>query len=435
MKKLRILAATAVGLTALTAPASTGWAARGVSDHPDASTVISGFISDNGAPLGKASVLVWAWPDQRTRGHLKKGDSLRLYPVGAALTSSDGAFRVDAAPGSLPKSVTSRHGIVNFELDAVDGDRTLTYRFSARAAGGRSGSARRWRPLPTPSAAMKGAPATFRGDIGSRLAWISTDSPQTWVDDRGKLVSHRDAAEAERASVGPSTQRYAAMAADLRSYVAERGASAIGNADFGRVFAHRAPCHITLTGTVLNKVEHFVNIETMPGIPETITEEGGATHTLGVGINVGGDGWSAGGTASITRTSDSEVDVTDNNPHTETNLVDYQNFTNQCAGRLEKDPWKFADMLTSDGHAIAATWYTASCGNHSAGTNWNTSDATAITFAGGVDLGVVNVSAQSGYKTSENLHYHFNTDGEVCGNNVEGPLSSSGVEADTGSDG
>jgi hypothetical protein len=378
-------------------------------------------------------VLVWAWPDQKSRRHRRPGDSFRLYPVGASVTSSTGAFRVDADPASLPKRVKNRHGIVNFEIDAIDGDKTLTYRFSARPVNSQSRSASRWRPLPAPGGVLKGAVPTFRGDLGSRVAWISTDSPATWVNQRGKLVSHRDALNAERAAVGPSTGRFATMAADLRSYAAQRGSSAIRGSDFRSVFARLAPCHITLTGNVLNRVEHFVDIETMPGIPETVAEEGGATHTLGVGINVDGEGWAAGGHASITRSSDSKVTTTDNNAHTETNLVDYQNFTNQCAGRLERDPWKFADMLTDNGHAIAETWYTASCGNHAKNDTWNTSDATAADFAAGVDLGPVNVSAQSGYKSSENLHYDFNTKGEVCGNNREGPLSSSLVEADTGS--
>jgi hypothetical protein len=428
-----MLAAAAIGATALAAPANVGWAARSVSAHADASSVISGFISDKGSPVGRASVVVWAWPNQKSRGHLKAGSSFTLYPVGAALTSSTGAFRVDVDPRSLPQRVKNRHGIVNFELDAIDGSKTLSYRFSARGRAHQLGSTRWWRPLPAPGGSLKNATPTFRGDIGSRLAWISTDSPKTWVNESGKLVSTRDASEAERAAVGPTTRQYTAMAADLRASASQRDGSTLRGADFKSVFARKAPCHITWNSDILNKVEHFVNIETMPGIPETVTEEGGSTHTLGVGINVAGEGWTASGTASITRTSDSEVDVTDNNPHTETNLADFQNFTNQCAGRLEKDPWKFADMLTSDGHAIVATWYTASCGNHSTSTNWNSAGATAMTFAGGVDLGVVSVSAQSGYKNSENLHYHFNQDGEVCGNNVEGSLSSSAVEADTGS--
>ncbi|HEX3932739.1 MAG TPA: hypothetical protein VHW64_18730 [Nocardioides sp.] len=321
---------------------------------------------------------------------------------------------------------------MNFELDAVEGDQTLAYRFSARPAGD-SRSDSLWTPLPAPSEATRRATPTFRGDLGLREAWISTDSPQTWVDPQGRLVPRDNAAEAGRASVGPTTRRYAVMAAELGASDPATDGRSIGGADYARALAKVAPCHITLTGSVLNRVEHFVNIETMQGIPETVAEEGGATHTLGVGISVNGDGWAAGGTAPITRSSGSKATTTDNSAHTETNLVDYQDLTNQCAGRYEKDPWQFADMLTDNGHSLVETWYIASCGNHKPNDTWDTTSATAATFDGGVDLGPVSVSAQSGYKSSENLHYQFNTYGEVCGNSDKGPLAVTWVCRRTGS--
>ena len=55
---------------------------------------------------------------------------------------------------------------------------------------------------------------------------------------------------------------------------------------------------------------------------------------------------------------------------------------------------------------------------------------TDATIGGGVNLGILSVSAQQGYGTSLQLKYRFNVAGEVCGNNSGGPLQSSLVEAD-----
>jgi hypothetical protein len=78
---------------------------------------------------------------------------------------------------------------------------------------------------------------------------------------------------------------------------------------------------------------------------------------------------------------------------------------------------------------VSITWQDH-CGSHDAGTTWSTQNATNGTINPGVSLGVINVSAQSGYGKSVELDFHFNKAGEICGNSVAGPVNSSFVEAD-----
>jgi hypothetical protein len=192
-------------------------------------------------------------------------------------------------------------------------------------------------------------------------------------------------------------------------------------------------CGIYWDGTTdKNNPEHFTNIQTMSGIPEKVTESSSATHTLGIAVKYSGQGWSTDGTSSISRSASTSASETHSKPYSTFNGVNFRNYSNTCAQRAEKHPYSFYDILTADGRPIGTVWFDH-CGNHAKNSDWDTGTASNKTYGAGADLGVINVSAHSGYSSSLNLHYTFNVKGEVCGNSSNGPAQSSLVEADTGS--
>jgi hypothetical protein len=59
---------------------------------------------------------------------------------------------------------------------------------------------------------------------------------------------------------------------------------------------------------------------------------------------------------------------------------------------------------------------------------WDTGSATAATLGGGVQFPGLNLSTQTGFGSSQDMTFHFNVAGKICGNSAEGPLQSSRVD-------
>jgi hypothetical protein len=182
-----------------------------------------------------------------------------------------------------------------------------------------------------------------------------------------------------------------------------------------------------------NIPEHFLNTETYGGnIPETVTEgtNSSTTATLGIGYSWSGASgtWGASGTASITDSATYGVSSTFSTTHSVYNRVNYRDLRGTCGG-VYREPYSFYDLLSADGGSVGITWQ-YNCSPHYAGDTWYSGGATDATVGGGVNLGVLSVSAQQGYGTSIQLRYRFNVSGQVCGNSSSGPLQSSLLEAD-----
>lgn len=207
--------------------------------------------------------------------------------------------------------------------------------------------------------------------------------------------------------------------------------------------SHASPngsyCFPTAGAFHRKRPEHFVTTATTSTggkILETVAEATGksTTHTLGVAQKVDAQGstWSGDGTGSLTDSVSSGVSQTYSYSRTIYNLVNYRDYHYPCAGLTQREPYSFYDLLTSEyGGKTNMTWL-FNCDGHDAGTQWHTQDATSATFGGGVSLGPINVSAQSGYGTSVELTFTYRIAGEVCGNSADGPANSSRVEADQG---
>jgi hypothetical protein len=308
-----------------------------------------------------------------------------------------------------------RHGYVNLEVMAVSGGKVADASYSVTAAGAA------WKV----EGGTNSAPS-----LSFNFATRFATSPS---------VAGTAGASAAVAPQIPITP--AAPSAAFEQLMKDTGSASAGTpASPG---THAAPnivvCVVIPEKIYHNKPEHFLTTATLSTgnkIPETITEgtDSSSTHTLGIGTShensAGKTVWSDTGTGSITDSSTHSVSVVYAYPRTIYNRVNYRDYYYNCPhAHTDREPYSFYDLLTSDGGRAPMQWY-FNCGHHDAGTSWSTGHATSATIEGGVSLGPINVSAQSGYGTSVQLIFNYHVAGEICGNNSAGPVNSSLVEAD-----
>ena len=91
-------------------------------------------------------------------------------------------------------------------------------------------------------------------------------------------------------------------------------------------------------------------------------------------------------------------------------------------------PVGFYDLMTND-YTYTGIVHYAYCSTKVAGTSWSTGSAKDASFSGGVSVGPISLSAQSGYGSSQDITYTYAHSGHICGNNSAGPLSSSLVDS------
>lgn len=399
----------AVGLTvvfSLLCPAPFASASPSLTSDSIASGVITnthGQVDPNG------EVYVFALPDQSKLINAPAGKKIPLTLVGYARTNAKGQYAVNVKPASLMKT-NGQHGYVNLQTIAVSGGKVAEADYSVMAAGAA------WRveggTASVPSLSFNFS--TRRATLPPVAAIVGASAAVSWIP----ITPTAPTALLERL----------------------RKDTNFASAGMAPQIGGPPGCHLIPGNKYRNKPEHFTTtatISTGGKIPETVTEgtDNSSTHTLGVaveGLIKGKVKWTAEGTGSITDSSTNSASITYSYPRTIYNRVNYRDYEVDCTRKTERRPDGFFDLLTSDGGKAQMHWY-FTCGHHPAGTSWSTGHATSATIGGGVSLGPINVSAQSGYGTSVELTFNYHVAGEICGNNPDGPVSSSLVEADQAS--
>jgi hypothetical protein len=96
--------------------------------------------------------------------------------------------------------------------------------------------------------------------------------------------------------------------------------------------------------------------------------------------------------------------------------------------RYYRQPTSYYDLLTSD-FTNTGTVRFKNCAAHPAGTKWSTGNAKNVSYAAGVDIGPISLSAQSGYQSSQDIEYNFTQSGWICGTSASGPGHSKQVDS------
>lgn len=336
------------------------------------------------------------------------GEKLPLHVVGATTTTATGQFSLTAEPGSFPDWARAK-GAVDLQLVVADETRELRFNYSVQATptAQRKSLGRTWTALAGDTGPGRGAAPSMRVDLGQETAWETANDPADWLDATDKVFGADRRAKAAHAAVtGRSRQIKAAAAARDGS------------------MSTMQICTVVAGDVKYNMKEHFLDVYAWSGAQGTVTESSGVDHTLGVGVTTNSGGsWSGSGTKTISLHSSGSQSSIENS--SVWNRVNYRDYSYSCAPRTERRPLSYYDMLSNDWAQVAHVNQTASCVTKLAGASWSTSSAKNKTFGAGMDIGPINVSAQSGFNSSMDLTFNFTSKSKLCGNSSSGVVESS----------
>lgn len=393
---------------AVAPPGQEGAAATGADTAAHPSTVARGIVRNLGTPVAGADVIVYAWPENEVLANLTTGESASMHLVGTTSTRADGSFSVPVDPADLPDWVLNDQARADLEVVVADSSRQIAFDFTVEAvpAAQRSTESRTWTVLAGETAPGRQTAPNMRFDLGHGIAYEVANDPARWVDKRGREYGQARRNEAAQVSVDPRSRQTDQVA---------------GGGDFTTM----ETCSMVAGQSHPDRPEHFLNVYAWSGAKGTVIQTTGVDHTLGVGVT-SGNGWSASGTRTVSfSAAATQGSIVDSSVW---NRVNYRDYSDSCTSSVKRLPIGYSDLLSNDWAQVAHTNHTAYCTIKYPDASWQTGSAENRTFGGGVDIGPINVSAQSGYDNGMDLKFTFNSKSKICGNNSQGLLYSSTLD-------
>ncbi|GAB3243394.1 hypothetical protein [Nocardioides dilutus] len=362
----------------------------------------------------------------------------RVLPLAATTADADGDFTLAADFDAIPADYVHNDGGVDMTLLISDSSRTISWYYTlypAEATQPGLHEVIESRVLPRSGRGPDESLAPmFTVDLDQGTLVEDGNPPSTFVDAKGKPYSARKAARAAKVAVSKrATGMYRYARVFLRASRAERarmlGIGAATARDETLPTDTTEKCGQTYWADAWkrNVRQDYVFAYSEAGIPISLTQgmNGSTTHTMGIAL-IKGDGTLAG---SGTRTR-SYSKKSFQSPVINAlvgNRVNYRKRIVAC-GDKTWEQYEMYDYFTDFqqvAHANAGPY----CSNKLAGNTWDTETATAATLGGGVKFPTINLSSQTGYGDSQDMKFTFNVAGKICGNNVNGPLHASRVDA------
>jgi hypothetical protein len=366
----------------------------------------SGLVRNDGKPVAGADVELIAWPSQAVLEDLPTGVPVPLRVVGTTTTDDKGHFSIEVEPEALPRVSKGPKSRVDLEMRVTDGARQLSYDYTVEAVpeAQRAARGRSWTALSGSMAPGKKTAPELRVDLGRGTAWDVANDPAKWLKKNGVPYGRAGRNKAARVAVKKVTPAMRAA------------------------YSRREICLVIADDVVKNLPEHFLNVYAWSGARGTVTQSNGVDHSLGIGIRNGNTGaWKGSGSSTISLNSQGSQSRIVNS--SVWNRVNYRDYIDQCAQDTKRRPLSYYDMLSNDWAPVAHVKFTASCSIKLDGATWSTGSAKNKTYGAGVDLGPINVSAQSGYNSSMDLKFRFTQKSKLCGNSSLGLLDSSRLDA------
>jgi hypothetical protein len=226
----------------------------------------------------------------------------------------------------------------------------------------------------------------------------------------------------------------------------ELGRPAVADFRFGTSASVRVPRRSSLTtldpaacATVNGRRhrlhEKFMKVDNWRGAPASVTQGRSSTHVLGVGVGSSFSGspmrWSASGTRTVSqRIEETQGGIVQKWAW---NLVNYQDTHITCSdGRghttryTKRTPTGINTAFSRFTPVGSTRKYTAHCIRRSPDYEMTKNTARATTVAGGVDIGPISVSAQSGWNEGTKYHVDLVRSSWQCWSDRDG-LSESAV--------
>lgn len=113
------------------------------------------------------------------------------------------------------------------------------------------------------------------------------------------------------------------------------------------------------------------------------------------------------------------------------NRVNYRDYTYSCleGTTTERRPDSMFALLTDNGYAGHPAWTT--CQSYSPGL-FTRNAGTNDTYAAGVNVGPISVSAQAGWSSDVSLAWYLHAPSRYCGSTPKGPVASPRAEMSHG---
>lgn len=333
---------------------------------------VSGRILVDGQPTRAGEVMLLAWPNAAVLGAAAEGASIKLETVYTGQVASNGSFAATIDPSLLPASYRESDGMVGLQIFVTDGSRSAKWLLSVQHQGSRG-----WRRAGGDPAMAPPAALTF--DLGAAPS----------VTDQDQVTSSIASAPMPKSGT-----------MGFPPYCDTWNAGA---------------WHYGI-------IEYFSRLHGSANAPARIVQSVGAGHTLGVGAaaNYNGVGMKFGGT--VGRVSGIGVDGAGKAASYRVyNSVNYRDFyVLDCGDYLIQRMPMAITALNVQYKLIPTPTWAGGCFPYSPGHTVTKETGTNSTMSLGVDIGPINVSAQSGWTTRiETKWYIVNTE-HICGSGPEG---------------
>ncbi|MGW4642206.1 DNRLRE domain-containing protein [Sphaerisporangium sp. NPDC004334] len=404
-------------------------------------SAVTGLAAIDGQAVPGADVVANAWPREEILDGLADGAEVPLHTIGVAKADSAGRFIIDVDPDALPADYVADDGSVDVQLAIADATREVRWHYTATRpaatpAGGVSTASATviplWSTAPADVAENSG-PATLAIDLGgnARVAENRADTPAEWIDP-GPEGEEIDPDTEIQPDPDPSTEpewqddslgaaagaQASAVAVEPRSDVFTTAAAQYGMA------AAAAGCITEARAKFTGRQERFMEAHGWSGAKAKINQSHGVDHQLGIGFKNTAGQWSGGGSLKVDLAASAErgglISVW------AYNKVNYRDYTRVCyhgtkiTGPTERRPIGVHSLLSKFTKAKPVIFRdTRKCTSYSGGTYTKTRGKNA-TVSGGVDLGVVNVTAQSGFNSSSSISWTVSKKSWLCGNTSYG---------------
>ncbi len=395
-------------------------AARSVVSNAGAPVVVTGTVTNGGAPVPGALVRLTAWPKVSVLAAAHAGVAVSLLQAGSAVTGADGAYALTLDPASVPPEYVDDVGDINLTLRAETASYEMQWTFGVvqdntsvttagvasalRAAGSRSSAPLHGKWIGVGEA--RDALPHLDLELGAHPSVRDANASGAWVKratGRAKVTSTQRAAD--RALVKRMTR--GVLAAPASATVCTSVPGAFHN----------------------NLSEFFAHAYGWSGAKPEVTETVSSTHSLGIGLQVGSGAWQVSGDESVQTHTDAGGDLTYPSSTAVFNRVNYRDYSTSCGGLVQhtKVAVSFYDLLNeSDQENITPPRW--SCDTYHTSGLWHKSTGKNTRFAGVIDIGPINVDAQAGWTTNTELSWTITSKSWMCGSTTSGWASSPEAE-------
>ena len=402
-------AALLVGAVLVSSAGSSAEAGTKSQDRNGLSAPIArGVLADNGRALQGADVVAIAWPNQRVLGAIATGDEVPTYVIGRTKTDATGGFAIDVAAETIPAMFRGEGSQVDVELVFGDTAREGHWHYTVVPDGTRRD---RW------ASRGRGQGPVFRADLATATGYDVGDDPALAQGSDGKPqgVAGRTRSRITIAAASPAFDPLRRAPIDQ-----VRTARARAHGRAARSSVVEAPSEVcqAYAGTMhYGLSEYFMQAYAWSGAMATVAQKYGNDHTLGIGYSATGSssGFRASGTqstnmaASATRGGIADAYVY--------NKVNYRDYGDSCSAAVTRRPHSVNALLTNFTYTPHVTY--SSCTTYTGGT-YTKYQGTNVTYGAGMDIGPINVSAQSGWNTNTEISWTVTKRSKICGSTAEG---------------